>query len=375
MDVGCCLGLADRDPDRIHIAAPDVEPQLGAHLQGDQCMTHRAGGLLAGAGLALTLVVSGGQSGVAQTSVDRSAAVTALAVVHQVLEVLGLEVAWPSALVAAPPGGDSGGRTSQASGPRKLPSDLRPSLNDPTSVKPRSYADGCHRRAGQTTVKRCVYGDPHGTISVVLFGDSHASMWLPALDSIAARRGWKLYSVTKSACAVARVARDQPGHSKPDCDTWRKNAQAFIAGIHPDLVIAADVERQGSAGHASYAAWNAGMLASLKTLVRHADRVVLLGQTPRFENDVPACLRTHRRDTRRCDSPRSFALSPKRQRDDKATAAAADALFVPMSDITCPNDPCASVIGRYMVSYDDQHMTPAFVKHLIPQFESKLPLP
>jgi len=33
------------------------------------------------------------------------------------------------------------------------------------------------------------------------------------------------------------------------------------------------------------------------------------------------------------------------------------------------------VIGRYMVSYDDHHMSPAFVMHLIPQFEAKLPTP
>jgi len=262
-----------------------------------------------------------------------------------------------------------------ASSPRKLPSNLDPSLNDPTGTKPRSYSDGCHRLKGQTTVKTCIYGDRHGTKSVVIFGDSHAAMWLPALDSIAARRGWKLYSVTKSACPVARVAHDQPGHSTADCDTWRKNAQTFIAGIHPDLVIAASVERQGMSGQPSYTAWDAGMLSSLTTLVRHAGQVAVLGETPRFQVPVPTCLARHRKDTRHCDSPRSFALSSRREGDDRATAAAAGALYVRVDDITCPGSPCASVIGRYMVSYDDHHMSPAFVMHLIPQFEAKLPTP
>ena len=259
-------------------------------------------------------------------------------------------------------------------GRRPLPADLKPSLEHPTKVRPRSDSDGCHRRPGQTTVKRCVYGDLRGTVSVVLFGDSHAAMWVPALDAIAARRGWRLYSVTKSACAVAAVPRAAGGHSASDCDTWRTNALAFIADIHPDLVIAANVERQGSPGQPPSGAWNAGMLATLTALVGEADQVVVFGETPRFQDRVPGCLRRHLDDTRPCDSPRSFALSPVREADDRATAAAAGPTYVSLSDITCPGDPCPSVVGRYMVSYDDQHLTPAYVRSLIPQIEARLPL-
>jgi hypothetical protein len=295
--------------------------------------------------------------------------------VEHILEQLGIVVTGPPATVGPPSPLTADVQLAQSGGPRPLPSNLTPSLKNATSIKPRSYSDGCHRRNGQSTVKRCIYGDAHGTRSVVLFGDSHAAMWLPALDSIAARRGWKLYSVTKSGCPVAKVAHDLAGHSTADCDTWRKNALTFIAGIHPDLVIAANVERQGSPGQPSYAAWNAGMLSSLRTLVGHADRVVLFGETPQFKSPLPACLARHRSDTRPCDSPRSFAFSSRRQADGQATAASAGAMYVRLSDITCPDSPCASVIGRYMVSYDDQHMSLAFVKHLIPQLEPRLPLP
>ena len=320
-------------------------------------------------------IIPGGPPGDAQATSAPASSFTATSFLREILAALGIVVTGPPATVAPPSALTTGGHVTQASGPRPLPSNLKPSLTNATSIKPRSYSDGCHRRKGQTTVKRCIYGDAHGTRSVVLFGDSHAAMWLPALDSIAARRGWKLYSVTKSACPVAKVARDLPGHSTADCDTWRKNAQAFIAGIHPDLVIAANVERQGSPGQPSYAAWNAGMLSSLTTLVGHAHRVVLFGETPQFKSPLPACLAKHRSDTRACNSPRSFAFSSRRQADEQATAASAGATYVRLSDITCPDSPCASVIGRYMVSYDDQHMSLAFVKHLIPQLEPKLPLP
>ncbi len=260
-------------------------------------------------------------------------------------------------------------------GPRPLPADLDPGLKKPKAVKPRSYSDGCHLQPGETTVKTCIYGDPQGTKSVVLFGDSHAAMWLPALDSIAARRGWQLYSITKSGCPVALVPADVPGHSTPDCDTWRENAQAFIAGIHPDLVITASVERQGTPGQPTNEAWDAGMLTSLASLVGGAKRVVALGETPQFPTAVPGCLRQHQDDTRACDSPRDFALSPPREAADAATAIAAGAEYVPVDDITCPDSPCPSVIGHYMVTYDVQHMSPAFVMSLIPELEARLPTP
>lgn len=262
-----------------------------------------------------------------------------------------------------------------AANPRPLPSNLTPSLAAAATSRPRSYADGCHRRPGQTTVKTCIYGDRHGTRKVALMGDLHAAMWLSALDPIAARRHWKLYSVTKSGCPFVEV------DLRPDCNAWRRNAMTFIARIHPDLVIVATdqpytIKAKGApTSSASKAAWRAGEVAALTTLVAASDAVVFLGGTPTFETDVAPCLRHHRRDTRACDAPRSFALSPGRETVDRQSAAAAGAIFTPVATMTCPDDPCPSVVGRYMVAYDDHHLTPAWVRHLAPRLEARLPLP
>jgi hypothetical protein len=205
-------------------------------------------------------------------------------------------------------------------------------------------------------------------------------MWLPALDSIAARRGWRLFSVTKSACPVPKVSTFVNGKTAPDCDRWRANAVRFINGLAPDDVIATsfepyDIKGKGSpTSKASYAAWQAGLRTTLDSLAPHAGTVIWLGQTPKFRTLVPVCLAHHKSDTRPCDAPRSFALSPTRDAQDRQTVAAARASFVTVSDMTCPDSPCASVIGRFMVSFDNHHMSPAFVKHLIPQLEAKLPI-
>ena len=67
---------------------------------------------------------------------------------------------------------------------------------------PASYADGCHINDYQAKKPvDCVYGDPQGTRTAVLFGDSHAAQWLPALDRYARDRGWRLEYHTKAACS------------------------------------------------------------------------------------------------------------------------------------------------------------------------------
>ncbi len=61
-----------------------------------------------------------------------------------------------------------------------VPADMRPGLRAVAGDKAAVYGDGCHLDAGSVHAKECIYGDA-GTTRVVLFGDSHAAQWFPAL--------------------------------------------------------------------------------------------------------------------------------------------------------------------------------------------------
>ena len=67
--------------------------------------------------------------------------------------------------------------------------------------------DGCNLGYSATKSPACVFGDITSSKSVVLFGDSHASQWFPALERIARDNHWKLISFTKSACPVPSLDR------------------------------------------------------------------------------------------------------------------------------------------------------------------------
>ena len=59
------------------------------------------------------------------------------------------------------------------------------------SELPRVYGDKCHVFHAALSSPECVYGALGSDTTIVLFGDSHAAQWFPALDSIAAVRQWR----------------------------------------------------------------------------------------------------------------------------------------------------------------------------------------
>ncbi|HEV2093271.1 MAG TPA: acyltransferase family protein, partial [Rubrobacter sp.] len=63
--------------------------------------------------------------------------------------------------------------------------------------RPRMYADGCHLDLPETESPACVYGNPSSDTTVVLFGDSHAMQWFPALNELAKERDWRLLGFSK----------------------------------------------------------------------------------------------------------------------------------------------------------------------------------
>ncbi|MFI2424796.1 SGNH hydrolase domain-containing protein [Streptomyces sp. NPDC018955] len=83
--------------------------------------------------------------------------------------------------------------------------------------------------------------DPHRAQvtprTVVLFGDSHAAQWFPALRRLATARGWKLVSLTKASCKVADVTILNDHGPYTVCDTWRSRAVAKIDALRPELVV------------------------------------------------------------------------------------------------------------------------------------------
>ncbi len=285
-----------------------------------------------------------------------------------------------SVVAATPPATSTAGGETRASpddGPRALPTDLNPPLAIARDFRPGAYADGCHARAGDRRARPCALGPQDATFSVVLIGDSHALQWLPAMEAIARREGWRLYSLTKSACPVPATTVIVHGRRMRDCDAWRASAFERIGELHPDLVVAASLGRiyrlrRGGTPERRAGRWEDAWVDSLTTLRAHAGRVVLLGDTPMWQRDPIECLRAHADDIGRCDTPRDVAISARTEATERAAAARAGVTYVPTADLVCMRDPCRAVEGRSLVLVDTQHMTVTWAQAVALSLQGRL---
>jgi hypothetical protein len=245
------------------------------------------------------------------------------------------------------------------------------------------YGDGCHAAARDVTPGPCVYGVADGRETVMLIGDSHAAQWFPTLARLAGERGWRLVSLTKSACPAndLPVWNSSLKRAYTECDTWRQAVLARIAATHPTLVVISN-DRSGQlliggtpvASTTHDDAWAAGLGRFLPEVAANAGAVALIGDTPNPSGDPPECLSAHRTDALACATPASAALDPARMAVERAAAAANGATFVDPAPLLCPTDPCPAIIGRLLVYRDGHHMTTAFATALAPYLGPLLPI-
>ena len=133
-------------------------------------------------------------------------------------------------------------------GPVPLPANVKPSLATASNDWERLLHDGCLIQELQVVPPNCVYGDPNGTITVALVGDSHASQWFPALERIALAKHWKLVPFVKLSCRFV----DLPIYSRvlkreyTECEAWRPLVIKRLQALKPDLTIVAAADGHGA---------------------------------------------------------------------------------------------------------------------------------
>jgi len=176
--------------------------------------------------------------------------------------------------------------------------------------KPAVYGDDCHVNYGETKSGFCTYGDKNSSETIVLYGDSHAAQWFPTLEKLAKQRGFKLISLTKSACPAVDANRpDQGAFKQVHCTKWRQNSIERIANIKPMAVITSSFQYFTPANERVSRAtwWRDGQRKLLSDLTGSTDHLIYISDTPRPLRDIPNCLAS--RNSRVCDSTQKTRVS------------------------------------------------------------------
>jgi peptidoglycan/LPS O-acetylase OafA/YrhL len=267
-----------------------------------------------------------------------------------------------------------------AAGP--VPADLVPSLANALDDLPVIYSDGCHLDIPTTASGSCVYGNPSSTTTVVLFGDSHAAQWFPALERLANEHFWRLVSLTKSSCPPAELtvwdSIDKRAYA--ECDMWRQAVFARIAAEHPALVVVAnardyEITVDGVLAPVTEHAdlWGAALKRTLLTLEASAAHVVVIGDTPSSTSDPPSCLSSNLLNAGACAVPYVQAVDPVQAAEQAAIAAAAGAGWIDPAPLVCRSDPCPAILGRFLIYRDGGHLTATYARAIAEPLFTLLP--
>jgi hypothetical protein len=242
--------------------------------------------------------------------------------------------------------------------------------------------DGCLVKTDDARVRACVYGARDGETTVVLFGDSLAMAYFPALEELAARRDWRLVGITKMGCPPVAVPlySHRRERTYSECATWRERALRSIERRErPDLVFVtgrmstpATESGRELGPRRSRAALARGYAEVLRRLRDTGARVVALKDLPRSPRNVPDCVVSHPRELERCE----FTITPRNAVGfDAATAAAAGVEMIDLTPVICPRERCRAVIDGKVVFRDFDHMTPTFARTLVAPIGRRLGSP
>jgi hypothetical protein len=216
----------------------------------------------------------------------------------------------------------------------------------------------------------CEFGDTTSATTVVLFGDSHATQWLSAVERVALERGWRIRLAAKGDCPAPMVDVWSPvlRRSYEECSEWRRSVLARIAEWRPHLVFIASTHvypLRPAAFHTTLDDWRDGLARVVQAIEPSGARIVVLRDTPRPGFEVPECLsRAAFQPVSRADS---CAISSRAAIDTVVFAAEREALrsipavlHVDLTDRFCDDSDCPTVIGGIVVYKDTNHMTAAF---------------
>lgn len=236
---------------------------------------------------------------------------------------------------------------------------------------PAVYSTNCHADfyTVDVDIHKCTFGssDP-ATYTIVLFGDSHAAQWFPALKEIVDKQGWRLISLTKSGCPTVAVPifDGDVGRLYRECGAWRKKTIRKIVQVHPDLVVISSEATDPFSDRQ----WFAGTMKVLEPLSRASGQVAILRDTPRPGFNVPACLaRKQWNPYLAPDSSCTMDTNLGRAKHvfqirENAASHFDNTYTIDLTPYICSSAPCRLIRNGVVMYRDLHHLTVAFAEQL-----------
>ena len=248
-----------------------------------------------------------------------------------------------------------------------VPDNLRPSLATASNDLPEVYSNGCHGYMNTRANRDCITGDHTDTVTIGLWGDSHAAQWFGPMAAAAERNGWRLASFTSGGCPVIdRLTWNRGADSDFwHCAPWRDDVIDTLVEIDADVVVIsqhwglldADDRRPISASE-----WEQLLPDMVKRLRAKDIEPILFMDSPDPPESVPACLSRNAMSATNCAAVAPGATESQVRAIQIAHAALLDIAVVDPHrwlcvDVDTAATLCPAVIGDMLVYRDGHHLT------------------
>jgi peptidoglycan/LPS O-acetylase OafA/YrhL len=221
----------------------------------------------------------------------------------------------------------------------------------------------------------CVWGDPAGSRTALIIGDSHAAHWLPALDVIGHQQQLRVVGSIQGSCPSLGYGY-QP--ELPTCVSKIAGTPELIRRLHPDLVIVANSvgyvccllgpDGQLVGNDANLATWQQGTADRATQLKSLGVPLLIISDTPRFPKDPIDCLVTTR-DEHACDATAAdeeSILGGMHRAEQAAVAQVGWGTFFDANPLLCRDGVCPLEDDGRVMYADGHHLTTAESRALAP---------
>jgi peptidoglycan/LPS O-acetylase OafA/YrhL len=218
----------------------------------------------------------------------------------------------------------------------------------------------------------CEWGDPEGAVTVAVVGDSKAMQYYSPLDEIARREGWRIVSMTKSACGFHDGMQVNKGEPYTSCAEWNDAVDEELLSLRPDVLITSERVNDALADPADVDSRSVD--AMVDAMVRSWTRVTEAGipmiviadnPTPGDVSPVYECIADNGGDLAACTFEREQGA---RRSGAAAQLPAAEQVpgvrVVDIRDSICPGETCVPVIGNVLVYRQTSHITDTYARSL-----------
>jgi hypothetical protein len=252
-----------------------------------------------------------------------------------------------------------------------VPDNVRPSLLNATTDTSAIYENGCHVYYDSEVRRDCVFGDPNGSVTVALWGDSHAAQWFVALDSIAKQRKWRLLSLTQGGCPFLDVET----YNRTDdsifrhCQPWRESVREYLREQDVAIVFMSQyygILESSTQAPITAAQWQEKLPALLSGIKADGIQPVVIADTPDPPDSVPSCVSANRLNIGVCaPDPNDPDYGELDSVTRSITRQAKVGLIEPRKWL-CTATACPVVVGDILVYRDSHHVSNTFMDWLTP---------